>query len=849
LDASTKDYTVTVTAAPNPAKDITAFSFTTPAAVGTISGTNISVTVPYGTNVTALVATFTTTGASVKVGATTQVSGTTPNNFTSPVVYTVTALDASTKDYTVTVTAAPNPAKDITAFSFTTPAAVGTISGTNILVTVPYGTNVTALVATFTTTGASVKVGSTTQVSGTTPNNFTSPVVYTVTAADSSTKDYTITVTFSSNPAKDITDFRFVAQTAVGVIEGSNISVTVPGGTDVSALAATFTTTGTSVKIGSATQVSGVTFNDFTNPLTYTVTAVDGSTKDYTVRVAVAPGSEKDITDFHFVTPDAVGSISGTNIAVTVPYGTDVRALKAFFTTNGASVKVGFTSQVSGSTLNDFTNPVFYTVVAADNSTKTYTVTVSVAPDSQSKDITSFGFADLAVRGSISGTNISVTVPYGTNTSALVAEFVTTGVSVKVGDVEQVSGITANNFSNTSRRLVTYTVTAADGSKKDYSVKVNQAAKPSKEITSFGFVNPAVTGTIKGTDIEVKVPYGTDLSTLVATFTTTGVSVKVGNVEQESGVTLNGFTKPLTYVVVAGDKSKKSYKVTVLIVSKDITSFVFKDPSVTGVIDGNNISVTVPHGTDVRKLVATFKTTGTSVLVNSKKQDSGKTPNDFSKPVTYIVTASDKSTRPYTVTVTIARKIVTEKFRSTGRRDGWVLESGEYSNVGGSSETNTVIRLGDDSADRQYRALLHFPTYYLPDNAVVTKALLMIQRKGAVGTDPFTTHGPVSVDISKGSFVNINLNNYEPLPFELFETSADMYSAGTIQNNPDAGWYWTLLDEDALAYVNLIGVTQVRLSFQLDDNDDLEHDYLEFYSGDQVPLNNRPYLLVDYYVP
>ena len=45
----------------------------------------------------------------------------------------------------------------------------------------PPGTDVTALVATFTTTGASVKVGSTVQVSGTTANDFTYPVVYTVT--------------------------------------------------------------------------------------------------------------------------------------------------------------------------------------------------------------------------------------------------------------------------------------------------------------------------------------------------------------------------------------------------------------------------------------------------------------------------------------------------------------------------------------------------------------------------------------------------------------------------------------------------------------------------------------------
>lgn len=48
-------------------------------------------------------ATFTTTGISVTVGATPQVSGTTANDFTNPVVYTVTAADGSTQDYTVTV--------------------------------------------------------------------------------------------------------------------------------------------------------------------------------------------------------------------------------------------------------------------------------------------------------------------------------------------------------------------------------------------------------------------------------------------------------------------------------------------------------------------------------------------------------------------------------------------------------------------------------------------------------------------------------------------------------------------------------------------------------------------------
>jgi hypothetical protein len=128
-------------------KDITAFSFSSPAAIGVITGTNIALTVPFGTNVTALVASFTTTGASVKVGSTTQVSGTTTNNFTSPMTYRVNAADATTKDYTVVVTIAANPAKDITAFSFSSPAATGVITGTNIALTVPFGTNVTSLAA------------------------------------------------------------------------------------------------------------------------------------------------------------------------------------------------------------------------------------------------------------------------------------------------------------------------------------------------------------------------------------------------------------------------------------------------------------------------------------------------------------------------------------------------------------------------------------------------------------------------------------------------------------------------------------------------------------------------------
>lgn len=62
-------------------------------------------------------------------------------------------------------------------------------------------------------------------------------------------------------------------------------------------------------------------------------------------------------------------------------FQTDVSALTAIFrTVAGASVKVGGVPQVSGSTVNNFTNPVTYDVVAENGSTtRSYTVKVNVA--------------------------------------------------------------------------------------------------------------------------------------------------------------------------------------------------------------------------------------------------------------------------------------------------------------------------------------------------------------------------------------------------------------------------------------------------------------------------------------
>lgn len=359
-------------------KAITAFSLN--GVDGTINeaeGT-ITVTLPYGANVTALAAIFTKTGVSVKVGSTVQVSGTTANNFTNPVIYMVTADDDSTRNYTVTVTVASSSAKAITAFALG--GVAGTINETEktIAVTLPYGSSLTNLVATFTSTGASMKIGSTVQISGTTANDFTDPVVYTVTAANASTQDYTVTVTLATSSAKEITWYSING--AVGTINKTNktIAVVVPYGTSLTNLVAAFATTGVSVTVGSEVQISGTTAHNFTDPIVYTVTAADASVQNYTVTVTVgAKSTYKDIRSFSI--NGVAGTIVNKTIAVTLPYGTDVTALVATFSITGVNVKVGSTIQVSGSTANNFTNPVIYTVTAQDDSTQDYTVTVTLA--------------------------------------------------------------------------------------------------------------------------------------------------------------------------------------------------------------------------------------------------------------------------------------------------------------------------------------------------------------------------------------------------------------------------------------------------------------------------------------
>jgi hypothetical protein len=183
-------------------------------------------------------------------------------------------------------------------------------------------------------------------------------------------------------------------------------------------------------------------------------------------------------------------------------------------------------------------------------------------------------------------------------------------------------------------------------------------------------------------------------------------------------------------------------------------------------------------------------------------------------------------------------------YNSVGTNDGWVLESTETSNVGGTgNNVATNFALGDDAANKQYRGLLHFDTSSLPDTAIITSVTVRIKRQGLSGTDPFTTHGNLLVDIRKPYF-----GTSAALALGDFQAVAGQSAVGTFGVAPVSNWYSAILSNAGYPQVNLTGTTQYRLRFTLDDNNDSGADFMVFYSGDAAAAN-RPQLIITYYVP
>lgn len=163
----------------------------------------------------------------------------------------------------------------------------------------------------------------------------------------------------------------FAVDTVVGFIDQDSKTVVLdfPEGTDVSHLTPTIAIS----TYATVAPESGVA-QDFTNPVYYTVTAMNGTTAQYMVTAAVHDiENEKSILSFTVDGVEGVINEFNKTVVLQMPEGTDVTQLVPTI-----AVSEGATVSPASGEAQDFTNPVTYTVTAVNGTTAVYTVTVIV---------------------------------------------------------------------------------------------------------------------------------------------------------------------------------------------------------------------------------------------------------------------------------------------------------------------------------------------------------------------------------------------------------------------------------------------------------------------------------------
>ncbi len=189
---------------------------------------------------------------------------------------------------------------------------------------------------------------------------------------------------------------------------------------------------------------------------------------------------------------------------------------------------------------------------------------------------------------------------------------------------------------------------------------------------------------------------------------------------------------------------------------------------------------------------------------------------------------------------------ITVTFTSIATHDGYVLESSETSNAGGSIDSSasstSALRVGDATGDRQYKSIVSFDTSSIPDGATVLSATLRLRRGASSGTNPFGTHGTCRADLQTGGF-----SGSTTLATGDFQAAATVAQAASLSNAASNGaWSEGNLNSAGLLAIDKTGTTQLRVYFDLDDNDDGGNDYLGYYSGNHGTAANRPQLVVTY---
>jgi hypothetical protein len=544
---------------------------------------------------------------------------------------TITHTASSKTANTGNLAVAANPAKAITAFDFTSPAATGVVNegAKTIAITVPFGTVVTALAPAITHTGASVS-----------PDNdvaqdFTSPVTYTVTAADGSTAEYTVTVeiisgVMSANSSTPDGSYKVGADIDIQITFSKPVDVTgVPQLT---------------LETGDTDRVANYQSGHSTSVLTfrYTVQAGDTSTDlDYagTNALALNGGTIKDAAGNNaaltLAAPGAAGSL-GANKALVVdtvrPTVTVNQMSDQNDPSNSATVRFEalFSESIMGFAAED--------VLLSGTAGATTVSVVEIAPADGNPPQSTY-------RIDVSGMTVDGTI------IASISENVVSDIA---GNLNEES--TSADSTITRDTVAPLLVQRNPRDPADESINISPSAvmrlsfNENVKIGSTGLIHLYKTGATLVESFN-SLSSGLTVQNNVLTIKPTSVldsaqgyylTVETGIVTDIAGNAFAGFSLNTDWNFVTAD-------------NKSITYFAFERilPPTLGAIDhaAGTIMLEVPWGTDVTTLVPFIQHTGNSV------SPAAETPNNFSAPQNYTVTALDTTTKAYVVTVKVASPV------------------------------------------------------------------------------------------------------------------------------------------------------------------------------------------------
>ena len=631
-----------------------------------------------------------------------------------PATFVVTAENGDTQEYTVTVNREKSTEKAITKAVLTKTGGTSVKADISeqdktITFTLPAGTtdaDVAAMTLKFTCSQyASIKLeGAETnwpadgQLCGMKLNEAKT---FVVTAENGGTQTYTVLIVRGKSAAKEITSAILLAKagdtTSPATVKIDNakktIDFTLPAGSDTSKLGEMILKL--TVSDYATVKKSGDTGNwpaegkacdmELDKAATFTVTAENGSTQDYTVTITRTKSTTKDITAVKLLNADksviAEGKLSGTTWTITLPSDTDKALINKIGTSTDVFMQINYTgvSLAQAEGYDDATGIIgkwssgnvmcgispnsskTFTVTAEDGSTKTYTVEIKyTAPNAPT----------LSGGSATRSSKTAATVKFTTNEAGTYFyKVVTHGAAAPTVDEIKKSTtkgtasagettFTLSNLTEDARDIYIVVVNASRGESAALKVEIPAYGSGSETPDTGKFtitINAPKGGTI--TTNRTKADKGDEI--IVTVTPDNGYQMADGSLTYSLAVA-GGETVKITgnrFTMPAGNVTITCKWETATTTAKGITSF-----SISGVVGAvnnttNTITITLPRGTDVTKLTPVIATNG----VKSLTPGSGETV-DFTNAVTYTAAMEDGSSKTYTVTVYVDKGTLADQF-------------------------------------------------------------------------------------------------------------------------------------------------------------------------------------------